>query len=286
MIIKRKYYVFLSVFIMFSIVQKTFGMARMQVPPVGATREVNLSGNSFSFSMPENFSRDMPAEAMVEQFNINSAFKETPLIQRWWDIRKPGFFGSNIGTVMMSINVVPVPNNSSKLIHDKPYNIRDRVDLMQLVIETLKLRYQDENGTLNELYSIPGLAYLFGAEISGEFRESVFNQQKWTSYSVTGPGAQLIVSHVLPLSDSAYLEASFIYSPNDGVFPREFLDYAYKTTDLVEKSFHLDFAKNNPMEETVEKDWMNSTANQALEDNREVIIPKLFGPEHLKIQNQ
>ena len=286
MSIKRVLYIFLSVFIMLSFLQKTFGMAKVQVPPVGATRQVDLSGNRFSFSMPENFSRDMPAEAMVEQFDISNAFKETPLIQRWWDMKKPGFFGSNIGTVMMSINIVPVLENSRKKIHDRPYKIQDRVDLVQLVVETLHHRYQDENGRLNELYSIPSVVHLFGSEIEGEFRESIFNHQKWTSYSVTGPGAQLIVSHVLPLTDSAYLEASFIYSPNDGVSPREFLDYAYQTTEPVEQSFFVDYATNNPLQKTVEEVWLNSTVDEALKNMSEVIIPRIFGPEYLKIQKQ
>lgn len=277
-------HIFLLVVIMLSVLSKALGLSQAHAPLNGATRYVDLSGNTFSFSMPENFSRDMPAAPLLESLDIAHPFDETLLIQRWWDIKEPGFFGSNLGVVMMTISLVPVPKNTRKKVHDQPYNIRDRVDLMQLVIETLHQRYKGDDGKINSLYHIPGLAYLFGPELEGEFRESIYHQQKWTSYSIGGPASQLIVNHVLPLTNSAYLEASFTYSPNSGVHPRTFREFAYTTTDLVEKSFYVAYASDNPLQQTVEEDWIDSTTNEALQCMRDVIIPRLFGPERLKIQ--
>ena len=59
-------------------------------------RQVDLSGNIFHFAMPENFSKDMPAENMVEKLDIQDLEKFTDpeygnIIRRWWDIKKPGF---------------------------------------------------------------------------------------------------------------------------------------------------------------------------------------------------
>src|SRR5690606_36028018 len=53
-------------------------------------RQINLSGNIFHFSMPEDFSRDMPAANMVEVLEITDLKKfDNPeygnLIRRWWD---------------------------------------------------------------------------------------------------------------------------------------------------------------------------------------------------------
>lgn len=51
-------------------------------------RQVNLSGNIFHFSMPEDFSKDMPAKDLVERLDISDIELFTKpengnLIRRW-----------------------------------------------------------------------------------------------------------------------------------------------------------------------------------------------------------
>src|SRR5687768_5383029 len=108
-------------------------------------RQVDLSGNVFHFSMPENFSKDMPAANMVEKLDIQDLQKfDNPeygnIIRRWWDIKNPGFFGKGLGTVMMDISVQKPPENKKKLISDKPFDITNRLDFMMMVNEQLHLR--------------------------------------------------------------------------------------------------------------------------------------------------
>ncbi len=276
----------LPAILMFSFVAKALGMSSPPEDIMGATRSVDLSGNIFTFAMPENFSKDLPADPLLERVDIDKGLTNTLLIQRWWDIKKPGFFGSNIGTVMMSINVLGVPENRIKTIHDKPHVLSDRLGLMLAINESLNTRYRDDDGDFNELYSIPGLVYLIGSALQTEFRDDIFNQQKWTSFSCTGPSSQLIVNHVIPVNKGAFLEVSFGYAPNDGVAPRYFLDFAYKVTNKVQSTFHLNYSADNSLKTVVEEEWIDSTVDDAVTAKRELLILKVFGPEHLSVEEK
>ncbi len=286
MIINVKTHLLLPAILMFSFVTKALGMSSPPEDIMGATRSVDLSGNIFTFAMPENFSKDLPADPLLEKVDIDSGLTNTLLIQRWWDIKKPGFFGSNIGTVMMSINLLGVPENRIKKIHDKPHVLSDRLGLMLAINESLNTRYRDDGGGLNELYSIPSLVHLFGTDLETEYRDDVYNHQKWTSYSCSGPASQLIVNHVLPVSKLAFLEVSFVYSPNSGVLPRYFRGIAHEITSKVESTFHLSYSKGNSVKKLVEEEWMNSTVDEAVTDKRELLILKIFGPEHLSVEEK
>lgn len=272
--------------IMISILNSALGRDKSTDQSLGATRHINLSGNVFSFAMPENFSKDMPAEPLIEKLDIEGQFNDTLLIERWWDFKKPGWFGSTLGTAMMTISVIKVPQNERKKIHSNPYDVSDRLGLLLVVDEVLNNRYRNENGDFNELYSIPGTAEILGNVISSEFRDEVFNNQKWTSYSCTGPSAQLIVSHVLPINKQAYIEVSFVYSPDKNILPREFREVAYETTRKIEETLHIQYLDDNPIKNIVESEWIDSTTDDAVRKASEVLIPKLFGPEALKIINQ
>ena len=78
-----------------------FGLSQLlglnaNAAPAIYPRQVDLSGNIFHFSMPENFSEDMPAANMVEKLDIEDLKKfDNPeygnIIRRWWDIKRPGF---------------------------------------------------------------------------------------------------------------------------------------------------------------------------------------------------
>lgn len=56
-------------------------------------RHINLSGNMFHFSMPDDFNKDMPAADMVKWLDINDLNKfDNPkyenVIRRWWNIKE------------------------------------------------------------------------------------------------------------------------------------------------------------------------------------------------------
>lgn len=102
-----KHYIYIgALLIMLSPLLKVFGMSKVPTEiTLGATRHVNISGNVLSFAMPENFSGEMPAEPLIETLNLNALTKESSglLLQCWWDIKEPVFFGKALGSTKMDL---------------------------------------------------------------------------------------------------------------------------------------------------------------------------------------
>jgi hypothetical protein len=252
-------------------------------------RQVDLSGNIFHFSMPENFSKDMPAANMVEKLDIQSLEKfDNPeygnIIRRWWDIKKPGLFGKELGTVMMDISVQSVPKNKKNLIHKNEYNTTDRLDFLLMLNDKLHQRYDEQNKTYRKQggnggdYSVD-FCYLVGSRIESDYRDYNYNGQKWIGYTVTAPLNQLIVGQALPITKHSYLEIVFTYSPNQNVLPREFLDIAYKTTQPIEHSFQMTYLPNNELRKLVGQEWISQTNDEVLAEHYNEILIPLFGPD-------
>lgn len=252
-------------------------------------RQVDLSGNIFHFAMPENFSKDMPAANMVEKLDIEDLEKfDAPeyenIIRRWWDIKKPGFFSRELGTVMMDISVQRVPDNRQKLIHANPYDIADRLDFLLALDDNLRHRYKKirseivSNGDRTYAYSID-FCSLYGTELESFYRDKIYNQQKWTGYTVTAPLNQLIVGQALPLTKNIYMEVVFTYSPNQNILPRDFLDIAYKTTQPIENSLQMDYKITNEIKKLVEQKWISQTNDELLSEHHDEILTPLFGPD-------
>jgi hypothetical protein len=282
---------------MFSLVSKLFGSGSSIATPVGQTRQVNLSGNVFSFAMPEDFSRDMPAEDLVEQLDINNLelFNNPEygnLIRRWWDIKHAGFFGQKLGTVMMDISVQRVPENSQKRIHSKPYNISNRLDLLLMIDEILHFRFDELIESTKNLgdkfsYYLMNFSTLIGFKLNSAYRDKILDQKKWIAYSVGAPENQMIVGYVLPVTNSVYLELVFTYSPDQNVLPRDFLNVAYQKTDIVENSARVEYLAGNAMKNIVGANWLKITNDEVLEQNRDMLLVPLFGPDiHKRLAGQ
>lgn len=258
-------------------------------------RQIDLSGNIFSFSMPENFSKDMPAENMVETLDIGDLKKfDNPeygnLIRRWWDIKEPGFFKKELGSVMMDISIQKIPMNNKKLLHSKPYNIFDRIDFLLALDEKLDKRYANIKSELGANSSNPydyivDFASIYGQQLESSFRDHIFNSQKWIGYTVTAPLDQLIVGLALPVAAETYLEVVFTYSPNQNVMPREFLDVAYRTTRPIENSFSVTYQSGNEIKKLVEEKWISQTNDDVMAEHYNEILIPLFGPDiHHRIE--
>jgi hypothetical protein len=252
-------------------------------------RQVNLSGNIFHFSMPENFSKDMPAANMVEKLDIQNLEKfDNPeygnIIRRWWDIKKPGFFGKELGTVMMDISIQRPPANKKNVLNEKPFNITKRLDFMMMINEQLHNRFDQLNREVES--EMPGTnAYHFGCcsllgdRIVSHYRDPVFRGQKWLGYSVSAPLNQLIVGLAMPLTEDSYIEIVFTYSPNKNILPREFLDIAYQTTNPIENSLKVNYQSDNEIKILVEQEWISKTNGAVMNENYDAILASLFGPD-------
>ncbi|WP_040390944.1 hypothetical protein [Cellvibrio sp. BR] len=250
-------------------------------------RQVSLSGNIFHFSMPENFSKDMPAANMIEILNIENLQKfDNPeygnIIRRWWDIKKPGFFGKELGTVMMDISIQRIPKNKKKVLSEKTFNITNRLDFMMMINEQLHNRFDQLNREIEP--ELPGTyAYYFsccsllGEKILSNYRDHIYGNQKWLGYSVAAPLNQLIAGRALPINKNSYLEVIFTYSPNQNVPPREFQNIAHQTTQPIENSFKVDYLPENEIKNLVEKAWLNKTNDEVMNENYNAILVPLFG---------
>jgi len=94
---------------------------------------------------------------------------------------------------------------------------------------------------------------------------------------------------VTPLTNELYVEVLFTYSPDSGVFPREFRDFAYMKTQLIEDSLRINYEKNNLIQNTMKsKDWLKTTNNQILQRHQDLLLVPFFGPdiyERLSLQD-
>src|SRR5690554_6838070 len=188
------------VLIMLSLITQLFSgstQANVKTYP----RQINLSGNIFHFSLPEDFSKDMPAYDMVETLDISDPKKfDDPeygnLIRRWWDIKEPGWFGKSLGTVMMDISVQRVVENKRQHLHSMPYDIKDRMDFMLMLDDSFHQNYdalnkeiEPESGRAAAYHS--SLFSLVNTKIESNHREFIYNGKKWIENGIVAPRSDL-----------------------------------------------------------------------------------------------
>lgn len=255
-------------------------------------RQINLSGDVFHFAMPEDFSKDMPAVDMVEHLDISDLSKfDDPqygnLIRRWWDIKEPGWFGKSLGTVMMDISVQKVVSNKRKLIHDRPYNMQDRMDFMLMLDDTFHQRYDQLNREISSPDRVvpyhSSFVTMVGDKIETNYREFNFNQQKWIENGIVGPRSDLIIILAIPVDEQVYLEASFTYSKNGDVHLRHFRNAGFAKMANIQKSFLIDYAESNPFKKIVGGVWLEQTNDNVLIQHRDALFNLLTNSEARKI---
>lgn len=279
----------ISVLIMLTVFSSIFSSSAQAGKIKLHARQVNLSGNVFHFSIPEDFSKDMPAADMVETLDISDLQKFDNqeygnLMRRWWDIKNPGWFGKELGTVMMDIAVQKSVKNERKFIHDRDYDIKDRMDFMLMLDDAFHQRYDQLNKEMEpekgrSLAYASGLMTLSGTNIYSLYHDKILNGQRWINYSIAAPQGVVIVLFSLPISEKIYLEISFTYSPNHGVSPRELGDVAHLKMLGVEESFYMKFNKDNHFDKIVGEDWLNQTNTEVLEQHRDLILKVFYGSD-------
>ena len=249
--------------------------------------QIDISGNVFHFAMPEDFSKDMPAGDMVEVLGISdlSRFDDPQygnLIRRWWDIKEPGWFGKALGTVMFDLSVQRNFSNTQHLVHQRPYDTSDRLDFMMMLHDSYMQRYEPLNEALEEdagldISYYSSFAVMIGDEVAALQRDAIFNQQKWTTYSIAAPRGELIVIYAIPLTINVYLEASLTYSHNDNVSPLEFRrGQAFRKFEPMVESFKLDYVSKNSLKEVVGKGWLEQSTTDTIQQNPDLLI-SVFG---------
>jgi hypothetical protein len=280
----------IGVIIMLSFIAQIFSpSAQAEKKQTLYPRKINLSGNTFQFSMPEDFSKDMPAADMVEQLDITDPKKFDNgeygnLLRRWWDIKEPGWFGKELGTIMLDISVQRVPENTKKLIHDRAFNIRDRVDFLLMIDNVFYLRYDHLNKTLkpdhgNALAYYYGFASVTGANLGSSYYDFNFHSKKWILAESTAPRGGYIKTFVIPLTDYAYLDATITFALNDNANYWSFNNAADAKMAPVLESFNLTYVKGNPFDEITGRNWLEQSNTEALQQYRLEILKLFYGPD-------
>jgi len=223
----------LWVIIMIGVISKALGFSQPQEEVSSLPRQINLSGNILYFSIPENFSKDMPADDMIESVNLEdkSIFqdhKKFTLIRRWWDIKGSSFFAKDIGTIMMSIYIKHTPDNSDK-------NILEPLGFVGAVIDSFNKLNNEKSSVVNypdfyEAYSIVKI-----------------NKQNWISYPVENiANNQHDINYAIPVTKNNYIEVSFSFAPNNNVSIREFIEiYGKKHIKNIVQSLSVQYLQNS-----------------------------------------
>lgn len=224
----------LKVIIMLSVITKAFGLSTAPEHHPLMPRKINLSGNIVHFAMPENFSRDMPAEDMIESVDLSdkSTYQEHQkftLIRRWWDFKNGGFFGKSFGTMMMSLYIKEA-SDSLNIDTLKP------LDFIDIIIENIEK--DKSNGDQLYVYSDYFSAYV----------EKWYSNQRWLMYA-QGPldGTQYSFLYAIPISHKQYLVAEFTSAPDTGILIRDYIDnHTAPFINKIMDSFHIEYQPNNP----------------------------------------
>ena len=229
--------------IMLSISQ-LFGSSKEPVKAPYLPRQINLSGNYVNFSMPENFSLDLPAEDMLEVVDLNSEknFEKNnslTLLRRWWDFNSDSFFSKNVGTMMMTIHVYESL--------DKSKNIANPIEFIQALILDMEKRDKEEGkGKADDIKTHYPTEYI-------SYVERTYNKQRWiSSGSGTFDETTKVFHFWIPITDINYLAIEFNFAPNNDISMREFLDtYCRPQMNKIMESFDVVYSKETDLEKKI-----------------------------------
>ena len=227
---------------MLSVISKAFGLGTLPEDHPLMPRQIDLSGNIVHFSMPENFSRDMPADDMIETVDLSDEsiyqdYQKFTLIRRWWDFKDSGFFGKEYGTLMMSLYIKQASENVT-------VNTLKPLNFIDIIIDDIE-RNKPENPDPLRVYSDYFTAY----------REQYFNDQRWMEYAQDKANPpQILFLYAIPVTKKQYLVAEFTSAPSDNIEIRSFLEnYTEAFTSNIMNTFHIDYQSNNPANQAVLK---------------------------------
>lgn len=205
---------------MFSVISNLFAMSdKNNASDELMFREVLFTGSKLRFGLSENFSKDFPADALIETLSLdqlknddNSGVSETGsvlLLRRWWDFNQQRLFSQTTeGTIMLSLRVQALKEP-----------VTDRLSLIKVIGEQLEQQYAEFNKT-----ATPDFVVAF-PQTYESFSEKTLNDQRWISYSTAAMGSsEATLYFVTPLSASVYLEFAFTLMPSSKISIRNFED--------------------------------------------------------------
>ncbi len=205
-------------------------------------RKIDLSGNIIYFAMPENFSKDFPAEPLVEKLDLENPElfingKSVELLRRWWDFKTDSFFSRDAGTMMMTMHVYRAPETVPGIIDIKSF--------LDILLIKIKERYDEENiGRKNEEIK-------YFPEYYRSFYTEENNGQTWIRGGAsTEDESQVEFHRWRPINSKYYIGVEFHFAPMSNLSMREFIDgYAREVLDKIMDTFRIEYAKDNAIKD-------------------------------------
>jgi len=227
-------------------IPKIFGLSKENKDYPYMPRQINLSGNIVNFSMPENFSKDFPADDLIEVLNINDTktFEKNnsiSLLRRWWDLKDDSFFSKDVGSMMMTIHVYKSLDESKDISHP--------VEFINLIMLDMKRRDKDENKSRTENEKV-----LFPLDYYMLYVERNYNNQRWLrSGSATEDESQMIFHYWIQITEKHYVLVEFNFAPNNNISMRSFVDtYCRDMLEKIMSSFDIIYSSENTIKSKLE----------------------------------
>lgn len=205
-------------------------------------RAVRTPGLTLHFSMPENFSKDMPADDLVENvtFPKLDQSKEQfaiPLMKRWWDF----YLGADdkgkvIGTLMLSLDFFPRP----KLVEGSLFTHKAMIDSV----------YEDLQDHFKEIKEDQEILM---PESSQELHEIEKDDANWVIAGVayTQRIDNGVNVYCTPVNDDWYLRAWFLFSSGSskygGIFHRRAVNEQMRIFNSLKPVFSTPPPKRPPV---------------------------------------
>ena len=197
-------------------ISQLFGSSKDNSQHPYMPRQINLSGNFVSFSIPENFSKDMPADDLIESLNIEDdklflKNNSITLLRRLWDFNDDSFFSKNVGTMMMTIHAYKIKKPSEDISHP--------LGFVNVLLAEMERRDKEENKGKSDSDKV------FFPESYQSFFERTHNNQKWFKGGAADTHeTQLAFHEWKQISSDTYIGVEFHFAPNNNISMRTFVD--------------------------------------------------------------
>ena len=208
-------------------------------------RQINLSGNIIKFSIPENFSKDMPADDLVEILNINdlNIFEKNNsimLLRRWWDFKDDSFFAKDVGSMMMTIHIYNTEGSSEDISHP--------IGFTKILLLEMEKREKEENKGRSESDKV------YFPEHYQSFFEEIHNKQKWLRGGAADTNETQMAFHEWKqITSNHYIGVEFHFAPNNNISMRSFVDtYCRDMLEKIMSTFDIIYSNENTIKSKLE----------------------------------
>jgi len=177
-------------------------------PAVLMQRELHISNLTFCFSMPENFSMDMPADDMTENVNLHDNEKlntigVSNILDRWWDYSVAVNNTIIKASTRFSIDIIKDLKSDS----ENTLNIEKLIKLEHEELEKFYLPINEKHITQGEPEST-----IFLPLYPEHYRTVLLNGTNWLNYTLSGSKAADF--YLYPLAKNYYIKIGFHFSPH------------------------------------------------------------------------